>query len=173
MTQNNALKASLEINGKKLDVEGQPDEVWKSLNKFIGQNDQKMTQLSQFIIKIDLNELLLRLKGIVLIDKDVGPVISSETNVNALNDTERIVFALLIKRIVNLLGFGNEEMMTVDEVQKETKSKSAGVLISQMIPEKIIQNVGELGKKGAYRITDYGINWFMSKVLPKLEKRND
>ena len=71
------------------------------------------------------------------------------------------------------MGFSEIETVTVDEVQREVKSKSVGALISQMTSAKIIQNVAEPGKKGEYRITDYGITWFVSKGLPKLEKRND
>ena len=176
MSQSNSpksIKASLEINGKKLDVEGQPDEVWRSLNKFLGQNDQTVAQISQFIIKINLDDLLLKFKDILYIDKDVGPVISPEANISALNDSERIAFTMLIKKIVFLLGFAKEETVTVDNVQKEVKSKSVGALISQAIPQKIIQNVAEPGKKGEYKITDYGVSWFISKVLPKMVKHNE
>jgi len=124
------------------------------------------------IIKINLDELLTIFQDIIRIDKDVGPVVSTDINLNVLNDSEKIVFTLLTKKLTYLLGFASQETATVYEVQKDVKTKSAGALISMMIPEKLIQNIAAPGKKGEYRITDYGIDWVIKKVLPKLEKRN-
>jgi len=169
MSKNEYLKATLEWEGKKAQFEGSPEEVWKSINKFLIETNPQIVSLLDFLIKVNVVELLTKLKGIAYVDKDVGPVISVDADIGKLNDTERIVFFLLIKKTAYMTKHSDKETMDVDEVKKESKAKNAGVLLSQLTAEKIVQNMAEAGKKGAYRITDYGTQWFISKVLKKLQ----
>jgi hypothetical protein len=161
------LRATLEWEGKKVEFEGSFEEVWKSINRFLVATNPKIMSLSDLLIKIDFSELLAKLKGIIHLDKDVGPVVSIGID-SRLGDTERIVLVLVARRIANAVGYLKEETMEVEEVEKESKSKNAGVLLSQLVSQKVVQNVAEPGKKGAYRVTDYGTQWFVSKAMPKL-----
>jgi hypothetical protein len=161
------LRATLEWEGKKVEFEGSFEEVWKSINRFLSEMTPRLVSLSNLLIKVDYSELLAKLKGILQFDKDVGPVVSVGFD-SKLGDTERVVFVLMVRRISNAVGYLDKETMEVEEVEKESKAKNAGVFLSQLSSQKIVQNVAELGKKGAYRVTDYGIQWFVSKVMPKL-----
>lgn len=125
--------------------------------------------IADLIIKIDLSELLTKLKQIIRIDKDVGPVIPVDVKVDDLTDREKIVLFLLLKRVAFKTGHADKETAEVEEVTKESKVKTAGVVLSNLVAEKIIQNIGEIGKKGIYRVTDYGIEWFIGNVLPKMK----
>lgn len=169
MSNGEHLKAVLEWEGKRAEFEGLPEEVWKSINRFLSETNPRVALLSNLVIKVDLAELLAKFKGIIQIDKDVGPVVPVDVDMTKLNDTERIVLVLLMRRITYMTNYSDKEPMNVKEVKEESKAKNAGVLLSQLATQKIVQNIAEPGKKGAYRITDYGIQWFVSKVLKKLQ----
>ena len=173
MNENEHLKATLEWEGRKVEFKGSPEEVWRSINRFLSETNPKIASLADFIIKVNPAELLEKLKGIIQIDKDVGPVVPTDVNIAQLNDTERTVFVLLVRRITCMTNYTSTETMNVEEVEKESKAKSAGVLLSQLTTQKIVQNVAEPGKKGSYRITDYGIQWFISKSLKKLQGKTE
>jgi hypothetical protein len=168
MSKNGNLKAIIEFEGKKAIFEGAAQEVWKSINRFLSEMQPKNVILSEMIVRVDINELLSKLKAVIQIDKDVGPVLSDKLNVNALNDTERVLLTLLMKKVVSTLGYSDEETCKVKEVEKESKAKNAGVLLSQLVAQKIVQNVAEPGKKGTYKITDYGVQWFVPRLLEKI-----
>jgi len=169
MSKNEHLKATLEWEGKRAEFEGSSEEVWRCLNRFLSEINPKIASLSDLIIKINFLELLNKLKGIIQIDKDVGPVVPIGVDITKLNDIEKTVFVLLTRRIMYMTNFSDKETMKVGEVEKESKAKNVGVLLSQLTTQKIVQNVSEAGKKAAYRITDYGIQWFISKALKKLQ----
>jgi len=169
MSKNDNLKAIIEFEGKKAIFEGSTQEVWRSINRFLSEMHPKIAVLSEMVVSVDINEILSKLKNVIQIDKDVGPVVSANLNVNALNDTERVLLTLLMKKVVWILGYSNEETCNVKEVEKESKAKNAGVLLSQLVAQKLVQNVAELGKKGTYKITDYGIQWFVPKILEKIQ----
>ena len=164
------MKAILEFEGKHAQFEGTSEEVWKSITRFLVETDIKIELLSTLIIKIDLNELLNNFKGLIQIDRDVGPVQSVTVNIGELADIERVVFTLILRRVAFMMNYVPSDTMTVGEVQKESKAKNAGVMLSQLAAQKIIQNISEPGKKASYRVTDYGIQWFISKALPKLRR---
>jgi len=168
MSGHESLKAIIEFEGKKAIFEGSAQEVWGSINRFISEMQPKIAILSDIVLKVDFSELLTKFKDIIQIDKDVGPVTCADVNTNLLNETERILFTLLIRRITYVLGYSDKETFDVKEVSKESGAKSAGSLLSQLVAQKLVQNIADAGKKGTYRITDYGIQWFVQKVLDKL-----
>lgn len=168
MDEQNKLIAKLEWNGNKAEFSGDITSVWQSINRFFEEINPKTHTITQFVIKFDLENLLEKFSGLIFIDKDVGPVVDADAKINNLTDYERIVFALLMQKVCMVMGFSENETLTVKEVKKESKAKNAGVLLSQLSGEKIVQNIGDPGKPGQYCITDYGVTWFLNKSLSKL-----
>jgi len=169
MTEENKLKASIEWEGKRAVFEGPPEEVWASINRFLSETHPQIASIADLIIKIDMGELLTKLKGTIRIDKDVGPVVPVDVDLGELADKDKVVLFLLLKRVAFKTGYIDKETAEVEEVTKESKVKTAGVVLSNLVAENIVQNIGEVGKKGIYRITDYGIEWFVKSVLPKMQ----
>lgn len=169
MTQENRLKASLEWEGKKAVFEGLSEEVWASINRFLSETQPQIASIADFIIKVDVSKLLISLEGIIRIDKDVGPIVPVGVPLEKTSDREKVALYLLLRRVAFKTGHADKETAEVEEVVKDSKVRSAGVVLSNLVADYIVQNVGEAGKKGIYRITDYGIEWFVQSVLPNIK----
>lgn len=172
MNEQSKLIAKLEWDGNCAEFSGDTTSVWQSINRFFEEINPKVHSITQLVIKLDFEKILEKLSGLVFIDKDVGPVVDADAKLNNLTDSERIVFVLLMQKICMVTGFSEIETLTVKEVTKESKAKSAGVLLSQLSGEKIVQNIGEPGKTGQYRITDYGVTWFLNRSISKLREED-
>jgi hypothetical protein len=166
----NKLKATLEFEGKKAEFEGSFEEVWRSINRFLSELNPT-TQLSGLTIKVNLADMLEKMKDIVQIDKDVGPVISPSVNIEKLTREEKIALVLLMRKISYMTGNSESDVMEVTEVEKDCGFKTPGPDISELISKKIVINLSEARKKGLYKISDYGIQWFTSSTIEKIEKK--
>lgn len=161
------LKAKIEWNGKKAEFEGEPNEVWKSINKFLMDVGPTVISLSEFMIKTDLNRLFQNFRGIIKLDKDVGPIVSRRIKFDKLDNKEKVLFCLMVRKLAFLTGHSEVDIMEVEDVRGKTGIKKPGVELSKLASKKLVLNVGS-PQKGKYRITDYGIEIFCEDVVPKL-----
>ena len=158
------IRATLEYGSIKTQFEGNFDEVWRSVNRFL--TDVRPSHVESALAKIvhmeNLDELIDDLQGILRIAKEGPYFISSLDN---LTNKDRLLLALLGAYVGHKLGILDEDSLTIDELSTITQVKKSvtSVEASNMIRDRL----AELIEKGKRRLTTIGIDYTKREVLPK------
>lgn len=170
MSNEKQLSAIIEYDGKKAEFKGSFEDVWRSVNLFFEEVAPK-NDLLNLVINLDLSTLIDQTRCLFAIDKDVGPVLLPSVNISELNREEKITLVLLMRKISYMIGTAKSDSIEMNEIEKESMLKSPGPDVSELITKKIVKNLSEAGKKGLYRITDYGTQRFLSSAVEKIIKK--
>lgn len=135
--------------------------------------EEKIEELRKSLIvsqEKEFLDLLGKLKGILKIDSVAGPVVGSKT----LAMKEKIQFYLIGLKAAKILGVEtfSEGTVTISELRMKLGITEEAVrsYLSMLSRENKAFNLikGGKGKKAAYAITDFGIQDFRERILPKL-----
>ena len=160
------LRATLEYGNIKTQFEGNFDEVWRSVNRFL--TDIRPSHVESALAKIvhmeNLDQLVDDLQGILRIAKEGPYFIRSLDN---LTNKDRLLLALLGAYVGHKLGILDEDSLTIDELSTITQVKKsvAKVEASYMVRDRL----AELVETGKRRLTTIGIDYTKREVLPKVE----
>jgi len=159
----------LELFAKYRDMElrfkGKPDDVVRSLLKFIQQVLPTYDLASNLILTVDLEDLLRSLEGIIAFTPE-GPVVTiSRDKIGGERD------AILLHLVKAYIGYKTgrleKDSLATNEIVSLTggKSSTVGARLSELTSLGWIKRIG----RGEYRITTLGIRNFIDEVLPKIE----
>jgi len=159
----------LEVVAKYRDLEikfkGKPDEVIRSLLRFIQQTLPTYDLASKLTLTVDLEDLLDSVKGIIAFTPE-GPVVTiPKEKIGGERD------AILLHLIKTYIGYKTgrleKDTLATSEIASLTggKSSSVGARLSELVSSGWTERVG----RGEYRITTLGVKNFIDEVLPKIK----
>lgn len=160
------LRATLEYGDVKTQFEGNFDEVWRSVNRFL--TDIRPSHIESALAKIvhreNLDQLVDDLQGILRIAKEGPYFIRSLDN---LTNKDRILLVLLGAYVGYKLGILDDDSLTIGELStiSQVKKSVVNVQASYMIRDRLAEIV-ETGKR---RLTTIGIDYTKREVLPKVK----
>lgn len=160
------LRATLEYGDIKTQFEGNFDEVWRSVNRFL--TDIRPSHVESALAKIvhmeNLDKLVEDLQGILRIAEEGPYFISPLKN---MTNKDKLLLALLGAYVGHKLGILDEDSLSIDELSAitEVKKKVSYVEASYMIRDRLVKLV----EKGKRRLTTIGIDYTKRKVLPKIK----
>lgn len=131
----------------------------------------------KILIQADKNflELIDKVSNHVKIDEQIGVVLVSD-RAKKLGAWDKIVTVLLLERAGKYLDMRPKKSMNIDEVCLKTSLSRQVALsrLSELSRDNVIINLvggSGRGKIGDYYLTDYGVEHFQKKVLPKLGEK--
>jgi len=165
-------KEAIEVKIKYKDIEktisGNAEQVIRELLSFLSKIIPQLELLSQIALTVDINEFLLACKGIFAVTPE-GIVITTRTN--NLTDRENIMLHLVKARFGYLTKNYEKDSVMIGDLINATKSSAGTVAgrLSEMCSEGLVERVG----KGEYRITTYGLDFFIKNVLSKIKPHEE
>lgn len=158
----------IEIHLKHKDFEkkvvGEVDEVLREVIAFLTKVFPNIELFSKLSLTVDANELLSACQGILAATPEG---IVTLVDVEALPDRDLILFHLAKAKVGYLLNRSEKETLLISDLLSATK-RSAGSIagrLSEMCSEGFVERVG----KGEYRITTYGLDYFLKNIVPKFK----
>ena len=159
----------LELFAKYKDMElrfkGKPDDVVRSLLKFLQQILPTYDLASKLTLTVDLEDLLEKMEGIIAFTPE-GPVVTvSKGKLSGERD------AILLHLVKTYIGYKTgrleKDTLATSEITSLTggKSSTVGARLSELVSAGWVERVG----RGEYIITTLGIRNFIDEVLPKIE----
>ncbi|MEM3507194.1 MAG: hypothetical protein QW589_08835 [Candidatus Bathyarchaeia archaeon] len=161
-------KEVIEVKIKYKDVEktiiGNAEQVIRELLSFFSKIIPQIELLSQIALTVDMNEFLLACKGIFAITPE-GTVITARTD--NLTDRENIMLHLVKAKFGFLTKMNEKDSVVIGDLINATKSSAGTVAgrLSEMCSEGLVERIG----KGEYRITTYGLDFFIKNVVSKIK----
>jgi len=159
----------LELSAKYKDMElrfkGKPDDVIRSLLKFIQQILPAYDLASKLILTVDLEDLLKRLEGIIAFTPEGLVVTVPREKIGGGKDA---ILLHLVKAYVGCkTGRLEKDSLATVEIAALTGGKTSTITarLSELVNSGWVERVG----RGEYRITTLGIRNFIDEVLPKIE----
>lgn len=163
------VRVTVEFNGNRLEFEGPPEEVVKSLIGFLREAYPAYDMARRLTLTVDLEELLKSLEGILAFTPE-GPVIlpGKDRLERELSVRELILLHLVKAHVGSKLGKLAKDSLSVDELLKATGGKVGAVAgrLSEMVSENYVERMG----RAEYRATTYGIKHFLEVVAPKIRR---
>ncbi|MEM2897285.1 MAG: hypothetical protein QW265_04700 [Candidatus Bathyarchaeia archaeon] len=161
-------KEAIEVRVRYKDVEktisGDAEQVIRELLSFLSKIVPQIELLSQIALTVDVNEFLLACKGIFAITPE-GTVTTARTE--SLTDRENIMLHLVKARFGFITKKNEKDSVTIGDLIGSTKSSAGTVAgrLSEMCSEGLVERVG----KGEYRITTYGLDFFIKNIASKIK----
>jgi len=159
----------LELFAKYRDMElrfkGKPDDVIKSLLKFVQQILPTYDLASNLILTVDLEDLLKNVEGIIAFTPE-GLVITVPKE--RLSGEKDAILLHLVKAYIGYkTGRLSKDSLATSEITSLTggKSSTIGARLSELVSSGWVERVG----RGEYRITTLGVRNFIDEVLPKIK----
>jgi len=159
----------LELFAKYKDMElrfkGKPNDVIRSLLKFIQQIIPTYDLASKLILTVDLEELLKNMEGMIAFTPE-GPVVTVPKE--RLGGEKDAILLHLVKTYIGYkTGRLGKDSLATSEITSLTggKSSTIGARLSELVSSGWVERVG----RGEYRITTLGIRNFIDEILPKIE----
>jgi len=159
----------LELFAKYKDMElrfkGKPDDVIRSLLKFIQQILPTYDLASRLILTVDLEDLLKNVEGIIAFTPE-GPIVTIPKE-RLGGERDAILLHLVKVYIGYRTGKLEKDTLATSEITSLTggKSSTVGARLSELASSGWVERVG----RGEYRITTFGILNFIDEVLPRIE----
>jgi DNA-binding transcriptional ArsR family regulator len=151
LSERRNVKAHLEFGDLKADFEGDADQVFESILRFLSQVCPAIELLQKIVYIPDLIDLMKTLSGVVEITPD-GPAITLSVN---LPTKSSVCLALLGAYVGNKIGKLQKDTLSISELSMLTgKAKKT---ISNEIPSLVENGLVEKASEGEYRITQLGI----------------
>ncbi len=151
MSNEGKLRVHLEFGDAKLDMEGDADEVFKALTRFITKIYPDLEVVRNITYTPDLIELSEELSGIVELTPE-GPILVSGKQLSARN---RICLALVGAEVGNRLGKLAKGTLSSKELSRAT-GKAIKTVMNEM-PRLVAKGLVKRTSKGEYMITTLGI----------------
>jgi hypothetical protein len=163
------LKIYVEFGEVKLEFEGTPEAVIKTLLEFLQKHYPAYELVNKLTLTVEIEELIRKLEGILAFTPE-GPVvlINRDRLERGLSIREMILLHLVKAYVGFQLGKLEKDSLSVDELLKATGGKVGAVAgrLSEMASEDLIQRIG----RAEYRVTTYGVKHFVEAVIPKLRE---
>ncbi len=151
MNETGWVKAHLEFDETKVDFEGDADQVFESILRFLSQIYPSIRALQKIIYTPDLIKIADEITGLMEITSD-GPVINPNVVLSARN---AICLVLLGAYMGNKVGKLQKDTLSPTELSRLTRK--ARKTISNELPKLIDRGLIEKVSEGEYRITQLGI----------------
>ncbi|MEM2341913.1 MAG: hypothetical protein QXX94_03175 [Candidatus Bathyarchaeia archaeon] len=145
------VKVHLEFNDIKADFEGDSDQVFESVLRFLSQINPNIEVLRRIIYTPDIVKLMNSIAGLVEITPG-GPTITPSAN---LPTKSSICLVLLGAYIGNKIGKMQKDTLSVNEISMLIGK--ARKTVSNEIPNLVESGLVEKVSEGEYRITQLGI----------------
>jgi hypothetical protein len=161
-------KEAIEVKIKYKDVEktisGNAEQVIRELLSFFSKIIPQIELLSQIALTVDINEFLSACKGIFAVTPE-GTVITARTD--NLTEKENIMLHLVKAKFGFITKTHEKDSIVIGDLISATKSSAGTVAgrLSEMCSEGLVERVG----KGEYRITTYGLDFFIRNVVSKIK----
>jgi len=159
----------LELFARYKDLElrfkGKPDDVIRSLLKFIQQILPAYDLASKLVLTVDLEALLKNIEGIIAFTPE-GPVVTIPKE--RLGGERDAILLHLVKAYVGYrAGRLEKDSLATSEIVSLTggKPSTVGARLSELVGSGQAERVG----RGEYRITTLGVRNFIDEVLPKIK----
>ncbi|MBS7655062.1 hypothetical protein KEJ50_00945 [Candidatus Bathyarchaeota archaeon] len=164
MSEEKKIEVYLKHKDFEKKITGEVDEVLRELISFLTKIYPKMELASKLSLTVDVNDLLKACQGIVAVTPE-GVV--TLVDVETLPDKELILLYLVKAKISRLLNKSEKESLLISDILSSTKHSVGSVAgrLSELCSENLVERVG----KGEYRITTYGLDYFLKNVIPKLK----
>jgi hypothetical protein len=162
------LRIRLECGEDKLDFEGTPEDVAKTILEFVTRVYPAYRIVKKLTLTVDLESLLAGLSGVLALTPE-GPVIPApRERLAKLSIRELIALHLTKEYVANQLKQVEKPSLSVDELLSAIGGRIGAMAgrLSEMVNEALVERVG----RGEYRITTYGLKQFQASVLPKVKQ---
>lgn len=158
------VKAHLEAGEVKVDFEGDVNQVFESLIRFLSQLYPNIEILQKIIFTPDLARLSSSIAGLVEITPE-GPIIAPSVDLTARS---AISLVLLGAYIGSKLGRLQKDSLATNDLSKFTGKARKTVIneIPRLIEEGLVEKVSD----GEYRITSLGIRR-TEEMIESLKRR--
>ncbi|MEM2111006.1 MAG: hypothetical protein QXX08_03905 [Candidatus Bathyarchaeia archaeon] len=151
MSEQKKFKVHLEFGEAKADFEGDADQVFKLITRFLTQIYPNLEVLQRILFTPDLARLAEKLSNIVEIIPE-GPITAPGLDLSARN---AICFVLLGAYVGNKFGKLSKDALSSNELSRFTGK--ARKTISNELPKLVAEGLVERTTEGEYRITTLGI----------------
>jgi hypothetical protein len=158
------VKAHLEVGEIKVDFEGDVNQVFESIIRFLSQLYPNIEILQRIFFTPDLAKLSSSIAGLVEITPE-GPIIAPNVDLTARS---AICLVLLGAYIGVKLGRLQKDSLATNDLSKFTGKARKTVIneLPRLIEEGLIEKVSE----GEYRITTLGMRR-IEEIVESLKKR--
>jgi hypothetical protein len=162
LSEDRTIEAWIKYKDLEKRVKGDANEVIRELISFISEVMPRLEFISKLTLTVDEEKFLASCSRIMKLTPE-GVVITGSTE--NLTDRELILLHLSKVHFGYITKNLDSDRALIGELITHTK-KTAGTVagrISEMSAEGLVERVG----KGEYRITTYGLDFFMNSVLTK------
>lgn len=163
MVEEHKIKAHLEFENFKVDVEGEPDEVFHAVVDFLNRVFPSLKTVLNITFTVDFMKLMEDASGILKVAPE-GPILASGINLAADDAiTSSLVGAYLgyeLKKLPDPSLSIQDLSKIIGKTVKTVSNQIAGAL-----KEGIVKKVG----KGRYQITNVGVAHFQETIIPRLK----
>jgi len=161
------LRVTVEYREQKAEFEGNFDEVWRSINKFMSQIRPSHVEqaIANLLYNEDLELLVQGLSGLLRISPEGPFVLIPHKDLKA---TDLISLVLLGNHVGYRIGVVNDESLSVDEIVTFTRllKSVVQVRLSEMSRDRLI----EISAEGKRKLTTIGIWQLQNEMLPRLRE---
>ncbi len=151
MNEGSKLKVHVEFGEMKANFEGDADEVFKALSRFLVQVYPNLEIVQRLVYAPDLIKISENLVGLIELTSE-GPILAS---LSSLSAKEMICLALLGAYVGHKLGKLSKDGLSSDELARIT-SKAKKTIMNEL-PKLVNSGCAERKSEGEYLITTFGI----------------
>ncbi|MBS7656596.1 hypothetical protein KEJ33_01570 [Candidatus Bathyarchaeota archaeon] len=151
MNEQNKLKVHLEFGEAKADFEGDVNQVFDAVVRFLTKIYPNLEIINKLVYTPDVSSLAAKLVGKVEVTSE-GPILVSRDELSA---RDAICIALLGAYVGNKLGKFSKDALSSAELAKITEK--ARKTISNEVPKLIDEGIIERTTEGEYKLTISGI----------------
>ncbi len=162
---NEIVTVHIKYQETKQTFTGDPDQVWRSINKFFTEMIPTFQTIKKVLLTVDLENLIEDVKNVIALTPE-GPVLL--VSKQKLTDSETLSLHLIAAFIGNKLG-QSKDAQSKEELQTEL-GKSAKIT-STRLGELIRERLATKTEEGNYRITTLGIKRFQEETLPAIKEK--
>jgi len=158
------VEVFVRYQGMEVRFSGTINEVTRLFLDFMGKVLPSYELISRLTVTVDLEGLLKALEGIVAITPE-GLIITVPRE--KTGDREIILLNLVKMSVAHQLGRSDKDSVSIADLLKVTggKPSSTAARLSELVDLGWVDRVG----RGEYRITTYGMRFFIETVLPRLK----
>lgn len=163
MSEENIIEVRVRYRDFEKTVRGNSNEVIREVIGFLSEHFPKLNLISKLTLTVDEEQLLDTCSNIMKITPE-GVVITAPAE--NLTDRELILLHLLKTHTGYITKKLDTDRAMIGDLIAYTR-KPAGTVagrISEMCTEGLVERIG----KGEYRITTYGLDYFIKNIYPKL-----
>ncbi len=146
-----------------VEFRGKPDAVLESLYRFLTKQVPNLDLASKIILDYSLPDMLDIFGNYIKLTPEGPNVI-----VKKISDRNFIALQLVAYRIAKLLGKGDYDQLSTQDLQRITnlKPKTISSRLSELVKMRYVEK--EVNDGIRYRITTFGIHWLAEELLKKL-----